>query len=113
MKVRKGFVSNSSSASFTIRWKWTGEPKSLKEILKSIFEFDHRTHDDALINEIEKHTAEINGEYATYLWTTMLNCYGDLGEVAEAFFFYLSMNRPGNAFEGQTELIEFKVEEDY
>ena len=79
------------------------------EILKSIFEWDHRQ--DSLISEIHKHTAEEGDEYVTYLWTPMLNCYGDLGEAAEALFFYLSMNKRGNAFKGQTELIDYIVED--
>ena len=33
MKIRNGFVSNSSSASFIVRWKWKGDYSSEKNML--------------------------------------------------------------------------------
>lgn len=155
MKIRQGFVSNSSSASFTIRWRFNGEETDLRKILEEIFQFDYRTattyqdrvREDGefcLLDAIEDGTKEVTPdgekkraerlpgehplkqtnflapvggfraeerertgtEFVSHFWTCMLNCYGDLGQAAEALFFYLNLTR-------QTEIIDFHVEEDH
>lgn len=89
MKIRSGFVSNSSSASFNVVWQWLeNEPDySVEQAVDKLFEWDGR---DEIIDEIKKHTKKLqNNIFETHFFTVMLNCPADLGTAAEAFIFHL------------------------
>jgi hypothetical protein len=114
MKIRTGFVSNSSSASFIVKWCSTEKPskRQLKKDLKKLFEYYgwHSESEDPIIKEIFNKTNIQKNDtcYTTTFWTSMLNNYGDLGMDAAMFYFILSMNK-GDGFE----IISANVEDDY
>jgi len=117
MKIRNGFVSNSSSASFIVNWKWKADYGSEKNMLAAtllkIFSMYHTCGDVTLeelesddfdfkkldeedgkerlekIREMIKQTEEIDGWYTTMFWTCMYNENNDFGEVAKELMFYL------------------------
>jgi len=119
MKIRNGFVSNSSSASFIVKWKWKGDYSSeenmLAKSLLKIFSMYHKCGDVTLeelesddfdfkkldgidedgkerlekIREMIKNTEEIDGWYVTMFWICMYNENNDFGEVAKELMFYL------------------------
>ena len=81
MRIRSGFVSNSSSASFIVWWKPYCPDWSIHENLENLLEYA----DDSLkyMKEIEDNTIENDqGTYKTSFWTTMYNGVDDFGEAA-------------------------------
>lgn len=102
MKIRLGFVSNSSSASFTLTWKVYGiDDNTVEEAVKKVMSYD------AYEEEIIKSTQKIDRNiFKSRFWTCMLNCPGDIGNDATALYFTLSMNKD------KFEIVDAKLEED-
>jgi hypothetical protein len=82
MKVRAGFVSNSSSASFIIQWKMPhGKPLSVDEAVDILF--DERQCETT--ENIKRHTVPIDSQNNIYQSTfniIMFNSCADFGEDA-------------------------------
>jgi hypothetical protein len=127
-----GFVSNSSSASFTIDWRChikdgNGEPLSMIEAIKAFVDVDdfdiESTQQDKgywkyvyqepvrLAREIHERTLQVGpGHFRTNFFTSMLNWDIDLGPVAGAFLLthVVKRARLDNDPDGD---IEFTIEE--
>lgn len=89
MKIRAGFVSNSSSASFSVIWQVLDDKEyTAEEAVKQLFDFDGR---DALIARVAKDTTQLQAKntFESTFFTSMLNAFGDFGEAAEALMFNL------------------------
>jgi hypothetical protein len=93
MKVRTGFVSNSSSASFTLIWRvndddggWTSD-----EAVDNLLDWDSAE----FVESIKKHTkkAESKNTFVSYFWTCMLNTESDIGADAMSLYFTLAMKQ--------------------
>ena len=86
MKKRNGFVSNSSSASFIIRWKgWEGydDPENeLDSILDNLF------YDEDLQQNIKRHTTKEEDIYRTEFTTSM---YNDMSDFTNAAIFLMAL----------------------
>lgn len=111
MKIRTGFVSNSSSASFTIRWFIDGDGHQLTDnpiydAIKHVFDYS----EDSLRKEIEKYTTfdEKRCVFNTHKWIVMMNSHSDFGEAMAQFWLALSVNpEPG------VSVLNSKIENDY
>lgn len=86
MKVRAGFVSNSSSASFIIKWKHKrNKEMTLKEAL-DVMEHEYMFEDGMTRTGIEKLTEDIgDGKFKTEFFTSMMNSADNFGEIAKSF----------------------------
>ena len=89
MRIRQGFVSNSSSASFIVIWdknkemiqngEYYSQDVGLHKVLEDLFEFA----DPKCVDEIEALTVETVGkQYKTCFWTSMFNGVDDFGGAA-------------------------------
>jgi len=83
MKIRSGFVSNSSSSSFVIQWQCNmlEEEEGLDRALSVLFDFC----DDELIAQIKEKTVEMNDRndrFETRFYTCMRNSIMDYGNAA-------------------------------
>ena len=111
MKMRNGFVSNSSSASFIIRWRFDGEPENEKNAFDEAFclLFDVGHGEDyapdfsiwkdmkEIYDELRKKTKyEGHGEFESAFWTCMYNDIQDFGPAAAYLNLALDINE-GNA----------------
>ena len=89
MKVRNGFVSNSSSASFVIIWqpRQNINSQSFREDVENLFRYNNKSN--YYISEVMKHTNEVQKEdfYHTSFFTSMFNGIDDFGEAAKALLF--------------------------
>jgi hypothetical protein len=99
MKTRNGFVSNSSSASFIVRWKLNRDDVSKEQYFDAAFctlfgnGYDENYKPDFDIWGLEKEYEVIkryteikeNGELETVFTTSMLNTVLDFGETASHF----------------------------
>jgi hypothetical protein len=105
MKVRNGFVSNSSSASFTLTWELREPVGSVKEAVEVVLQFA----DPKAIDEIAKNTKELesfgHNLFKTHTWTTMFNSWDDFPDWVKLLFFAVSMSENAN-------VVETVVEED-
>ena len=101
MKIRNGFVSNSSSASFVITWRaLNAEVDDLKGIFKNLFDGCEITTDLVRNTEVLK-----SGACRTTFATGMFNDYSDFGNDAALMMTVLYMN---NDFE----IIDARIEEE-
>jgi len=87
MKIKIGFISNSSSASFIIKWGAKDNRKmTLKQalsIMKNNFMFENRIMTRKIIT---RNTKDIGrGEFVTEFFTGMMNVGDDFGEEAKSF----------------------------
>jgi hypothetical protein len=124
MKIRSGFVSNSSSASFIIDWAYkSAQSVNFDEAFAKLFDiycFDNtnKTFDwsKEFINSLDRRiiyeslkgdTVEFNNnKFRTTFFTSMFNGYEDFGEPAKSFCECLLIN--SDVFE----IINSKVDRD-
>ena len=130
MKIRNGFVSNSSSASFVIRWKsYDTETRTIREIIADILypysgfgldkeaiastcknqlkEIDIITAGTRLVKDIEE------GKYLeTVSFTAMYNDHNDFDDLIIGFFFALIVGQIENKIEIIEQCIEQCIEEE-
>lgn len=107
MKIRNGFVSNSSSSSFILRWKMHyDEDVSIDYALKRLFNFAE-PEIAALLEEIKSKTEKIGeNTFETKWWICMRNNFSDFGVAAMVIYSMLK-------FEDEMfELLEEKEEFD-
>ena len=116
MKVRSGFVSNSSSASFVIRWKHH-EDRSVNSALAWLFDahddktdsfnWNHMEKQRSVLEEIASNTEKVGkGEYESSFFTAMMNSPMDFGIAAGTLSLALMCN-DGKGFD----IVSFKVED--
>ena len=104
MKKRLGFVSNSSSASFTLVWRINSDEEvSPEDAVHGLLEWDSNL--ESVIKATEKGMTK--NTYVSRFWTCMLNTESDIGNDAMSLYFTLAMKR-GNGYE----IIHFDLEED-
>ena len=92
MKIRDGFVSNSSSASFIVKWEeessdWdTTEGQSHSEDIDgqidSLFEYANEQKNDKYLEGIKQATVKKMGYFQTTFYTSMFNGMDDFGQDA-------------------------------
>ena len=110
MKIRNGFVSNSSSASFIIHWrhKGMGNKISVKEAVARIFGVDYNFNKETEMvdwtstwrkeaeekynNAVEYTEDNDDGSYTTTFFTTMMNSADDFGDSAKSMLIGLVTN---------------------
>lgn len=124
MKIRLCFVSNSSSASFVVTWKFYENSNhknlSIKEVLLQLFQICYDKEEDKIkiskyetdtdrleiIEKLEKATVGLtNNIYETNFFTGMLSYPEDFGKECQSLIFNLIMN-------DNFEIVRKKVEED-
>lgn len=108
MKIRNGFVSNSSSASFLVIWKLPSQYNDVgefichifgvayderKHILKTEFRKDYCEDEDLAIAALDS-TQHISGNvYQTTAFTGMMNTISDFGTQFLSFIAALVVNK--------------------
>ena len=88
MKIRNGFVSNSSSASFIIRWKLYGNNDEALDYCLGMLFYDN----DELKTEITNNTRREENSFLTTFRTSMYNDMSDFKDAA-LFLVALTMDR--------------------
>ena len=109
MRIRQGFVSNSSSASFIVRWKFpdnkkiTSSLESAKTTLIPNWLSNEEDQGDyqQMIEALDQ-TTDNGIFYETSFFTAMFNDMRDFGPHAALFLMELA----GNGFTFETELVE-------
>jgi hypothetical protein len=119
MKIRNGFVSNSSSASFIIHWrvKDFGADYSTKRALATLYDISYSAEQDEYNFErwdteykprlecMEKQTQKnANGTFTSTFFTSMLNNCDDFGTDASSLLLAIAVS-------DRAELIDTKVDD--
>lgn len=109
MKIRLGFVSNSSSASFIVRWKSRNNREmSLEEAIQRMDdEFLFGESEFGMTKEYIKRVSKDNGngKFTTEFFTSMMNNGDDFGEQAKSFLINIMTSE-------DFEIYDFKVDKD-
>jgi hypothetical protein len=99
MKIRNGFVSNSSSASFIVHWrmKTFGEEIEKEEAILGLLGVGDITnfreeYKQRITNIIERTKQNKDGSFVTTFGTSMLNDFDDFGEGAKSMALALICN---------------------
>lgn len=125
MKVRMGFISNSSSGSFIMHWRMRTMGKEVTKeraiglIFGSFFKDDgsgsidwentwNKDRNDVVRDAMDKTDQNMDGSFTTTFWTSMVNSGDDFGETAKSMLICLMTNED-NLFE----IIDTKTEGDY
>ena len=121
MKYHRGFVSNSSSASFMAHWRKRtfGKTVSIAQAVGDMFGVNFKEGTDEIDWEnswnkndrekvesiIEKTIANADGTFTSTFWTSMMNSTDDFGDAAKSLVMGLVAGR-------DFELIDSKVDSD-
>ena len=107
MKVRRGYVSNSSSASFIIHWKSRNNREMSLEDAIEIMKREYFFGEYGMTKEyIEKVTKEDgDGRFTTEFFTSMMNSGDSFGEQAKSFLINIMTS-------DDFEIYNFKVDKD-
>ncbi len=124
MKIRNGFVSNSSSGSFIMNWrmKTFGKEVTIRRAIGNIFgvyfkedtdEFDwENTWNKEVKPKVEKAidatVQNSDGSFTSTFWTSMVNSPEDFGETAKSMVIGIVASN-----ENMFEIIDAKTESDY
>ena len=120
MKFRTGFVSNSSSASFIVKWTSTSEDyNNVVEALCAVYEVPYDLFDEEVnrfrnvpeylvdetrkIMELNKLTTENGNVFITEFFTAMMNSGDDFGTIAKSFLINLITCEACGLIDAQTE----------
>jgi len=107
MKIRKGYVSNSSSASFIVYWKSRNNREmSLEEAIEKM-EDEFFFSKYGMTKEYIKKVTQDNGygRFTTEFFTTMMNSGDNFGEQAKSFLINIMTS-------DDFEIYNFKVDKD-
>jgi hypothetical protein len=107
MKVRRGYVSNSSSASFIIHWKSRNNREMSLEDAIERMEREYFFGEYGMTKEyIEKVTKENgDGRFTTEFFTSMMNSGDSFGEQAKSFLINIMTS-------DDFQIYNFKVDKD-
>ena len=122
MKIRNGFVSNSSSGSFILNWRMRtfGKEANIQRAVGEAFKVFFKEGTDEIdwegtwnkevqpkVEEVFKNTVKnYDGSFTSTFWTSMANSAEDYGEAAKSLVIGLVAN---NDFE----IVDAKTESDY
>ena len=122
MKVRTGFVSNSSSASFIVKWK-VGGAKTVNAAINAAldmfryreetdsFDWTFGEHDKDMVEEIAANTKMVKeGVFESTFFTSMLNTNLDFGAAAAALALGLTCSKDSD--ERDVKIVKVTVERD-
>lgn len=102
MKIRNSLVSNSSSASFIVTWKYLNiEETNIKQILKKLIRFN-----PDFVLDIEKNTTQLkSGYFRSTFYTTIFNDMTDFD--SNAAFLILALY-----IDNDFEIVDARIEDD-
>ena len=110
MKIRSGFVSNSSSASFVVKWRISDiDHLTVEEALEDILPWTS----SELFKKIESNTVKdkdpsCRNTFTSSFFTTMMNSHADFDDSALLLWFALSVSP-----EKDVDILYSNIEGDY